>query len=61
LPTGGVARWKSSLSVLDFLRLPTVQSLTEGGLRHVASVAEKMAEVEGLSGHARSIRARLRR
>ena len=61
LPTGGVARWKSGLSVLDFLRLPTVQSLTEGGLKHVASVAEKMAEVEGLSGHARSIRARLRR
>ncbi len=61
LPTGGVARWKSGLSVLDFLRLPTVQSLTEGGLKRVAGVAEKMAEAEGLPGHARSIRARLRR
>ena len=61
LPTGGVAKWKSGLSVLDFLRLPTVQSLTEGGLKHVASVTEKMAEAEGLPGHARSIRARLRR
>jgi len=61
LPTGGVAKWKSGLSVLDFLRLPTVQSLTEAGLKHVASVTEKMAEAEGLPGHARSIRARLRR
>jgi len=61
LPTGGVARWRSGLSVLDFLRLPTVQSLTESGFRRIAGVVEKMAEVEGLPGHAQSIRKRLRR
>ena len=61
LPTGGVARWRSGLSVLDFLRLPTVQSLTESGFKRIAGVVEKMAEVEGLPGHAQSIRKRLRR
>ena len=61
LPTGGVARWRSGLSVLDFLRLPTVQSLTESGFKRIAGVVEKMAEVEGLPGHAQSIRKRSRR
>jgi histidinol dehydrogenase len=61
LPTGGVARWRSGLSVLDFLRLPTVQSLTESGFKRIAGVVEKMAEVEGLPGHAQSIRKRTRR
>ncbi len=61
LPTAGVARWRSGLSVLDFLRLPTVQSLTESGFKRIARVVEKMAEVEGLPGHAQSIHKRLRR
>ena len=60
LPTGGVARRRSGLSVLDFIRLPTVQELTKRGLKQVAAVAERLAEVEGLPGHAQSIKKRLK-
>jgi len=61
LPTGGAVRRRSGLSALDFVRLPSVQMLTERGLGRVAEVAEKLAEVEGLPGHARSIRERFKR
>jgi len=61
LPTGGAARRRSGLSVLDFVKLPTVQVLTKQGLKRVASVAEKLAEAEGLPGHAQSIRRRFRK
>lgn len=60
LPTGGAARRRSGLSVLDFVRLPTVQELTKRGLRRAAAVAEKLAELEGLPGHAQSIKKRLK-
>ena len=61
LPTGGVARWRGGLSVLDFLKLPSIQELTERGLSNIADIVEKLAEVEGLPAHARSVRERLRR
>jgi len=61
LPTGGAARRRSGLSVLDFVRLPSVQILTRHGLERIAEVAKKLAEVEGLPGHARSIRERFKR
>jgi len=60
LPTGSAALRHSGLSVLDFVRLPTVQELTKRGLRRVAAVAERLAEVEGLPGHAQSIKKRLK-
>ncbi|MDI6643206.1 MAG: histidinol dehydrogenase [Candidatus Hodarchaeaceae archaeon] len=60
LPTGGAAKRRSGLSVLDFVRLPTVQELSKQGLERVAEIAERLAEVEGLPGHARSIKERLK-
>ena len=60
LPTGGVARRRSGLSVLDFVRLPTLQALTERGLKSVAATAERLAKAEGLPGHAQSIKKRLK-
>ena len=60
LPTGGVARRRSGLSVLDFVRLPTLQALTERGLKRVAATAERLAKAEGLPGHAQSIKKRLK-
>ncbi len=59
LPTGGAARGRSGISVMDFLKLPTVQALTRRGLKQVAGIVEKLAEVEGLPNHARSVRVRL--
>jgi len=61
LPTGGAARRRSGLSVLDFVRSPSIQMLTERGLERIAEVAEKLAEIEGLPGHAQSIRERFKR
>lgn len=61
LPTGGAAGWCSGLSVLDFVRLPSVQMLTKRGLERLADIVEKLAEVEGLPGHAQSIRMRLKK
>ncbi|MEW6592693.1 MAG: histidinol dehydrogenase [Candidatus Hadarchaeota archaeon] len=60
LPTGGAARCCSGLSVLDFVKLPTVQELSKEGLRQVADVVKRLAEVEGLPGHAKSVEERLK-
>jgi histidinol dehydrogenase len=58
LPTGGAARRKSGLSVFDFLKFPTVQELSKSGLKRVAETVRILAEVEGLPGHALSVKKR---
>jgi len=59
LPTGGAARRCSGLSVLDFVRMPSVQKLNKRGLKGVTDIVERFAEIEGLPAHARSVRERL--
>lgn len=59
LPTGGAAKRCSGISVMDFVKFPSVQALTKEGLKRVAEIVEKLAEVEGLPNHARSVRIRL--
>ncbi|MBS3815445.1 MAG: histidinol dehydrogenase [Hadesarchaea archaeon] len=59
LPTGGAARQHSGLSVLSFLRMPSVQELTKEGLESLSEVIEELAELEGLEAHAQSVRERL--
>jgi histidinol dehydrogenase len=58
LPTGGAARFRGGLSVLDFVKLISVQRLSRPGLRQIAPVVEALAITEGLRAHAESIRAR---
>ena len=58
LPTGGVAQVRGGLSVMDYLKLITVQEYTEDGLRKLGPAAIAMAEAEGLHGHAEAVRAR---
>jgi histidinol dehydrogenase len=58
LPTGGAARYRGGLTVLDFLKLVTVQRLSKGALRHVAPAISILAEAEGLAAHANSVRVR---
>jgi len=58
LPTGGVARFRGGLSVLDFVKLISIQKLTRPGLERIASVVESLADTEGLRAHAESIRMR---
>jgi histidinol dehydrogenase len=58
LPTAGVARFRGGLGVMDFVKLITVQNLSENGLRQIAPATLTLAETEGLRAHADSIRAR---
>lgn len=55
LPTGGVSRYRSGLSVMDFLKVPTIQELSKEGLKKLGKSIEKLAWLEGLSGHKRSV------
>lgn len=60
LPTGGAARYRGGLSVLDFVKIITVQEVTKAGLKKIAPVVTTLAEAEGLKAHAESVRVRLR-
>ena len=60
LPTGGMARVRGGLSVLDFLKIISVQQLKAEGLRDLAPTIVSLARGEGLEAHARSVEIRLR-
>ena len=58
LPTAGAARFRGGLTVLDFVKLVTVQQVSRNGLRRSAPAIEALAEAEGLHAHADSVRVR---
>ncbi len=58
LPTGGLARVRGGLSVMDYVKIVTVQQYTQSGLNKLGPAAIALAEAEGLLGHAEAIRAR---
>jgi histidinol dehydrogenase len=58
LPTSGQARFRGGLSVMDFVKIITVQQLSAAGLRGIAPAIECLARAEGLPAHAQSIRVR---
>ncbi len=59
LPTSGAARGRGGLSAADFVRISTVQRITRAGVRAIGPAAVALAEAEGLTAHAQSIRMRL--
>jgi histidinol dehydrogenase len=59
LPTSGAARVRGGLSVTDFLKVISVQQLSEAALRRLAPAITTLARAEGLEGHARSVEVRL--
>jgi histidinol dehydrogenase len=58
LPTAGAARFRGGLSVMDFVKLITVQELSRGGLRRIAPAIQTLALTEQLQAHAASVRIR---
>jgi histidinol dehydrogenase len=58
LPTSGAARFRGGLSVLDYVKVISVQRLSRPGLKQIAPVIESLANTEGLRAHGESIRAR---
>jgi len=61
LPTSSQARFRGGLSVLDFVKIITVQQLSATGLKKIAPTIECLAGAEGLPAHANSIRVRCSR
>ena len=60
LPTGGMARFRGGLSVLDFVKIISVQELDRRGLSRLAPAVVGLARGEGLEAHARSVEIRLK-
>jgi histidinol dehydrogenase len=58
LPTGGAARFSSPLSVHDFLRIPSVISISESGFKELKDSVINLAKAEGLEAHALSVKVR---
>ncbi len=60
LPTAGTARFASGLSVDHFVKRTSVVSYSPEALKRDAADIMRLAELEGLEAHARSIRVRLK-
>jgi histidinol dehydrogenase len=58
LPTSGAAKLRGGLSVLDYLKVISVQELSAGALSRLAPVITTLARAEGLEAHARSVEVR---
>ncbi len=61
MPTGGTARFNSSLGVHQFLKVTSVIGLDDAAFHALGEDAVRLAEAEGLEGHARAARLRLDR
>jgi histidinol dehydrogenase len=59
LPTSGAARIRGGLSVTDYLKVISVQQLSQSALRRLAPTITTLARAEGLEAHARSVEVRL--
>ncbi len=59
LPTGGTARFFSPLSVDDFVKKSSLISISREGLQRLGPPVVRIAELEGLEAHAKSVSIRL--
>lgn len=59
LPTGGTARFFSPLSTDDFVKKSSIVYFSEGGLKRLGSEIVRIAGLEGLEAHGRSVSMRL--
>ncbi len=59
LPTAGAARFRGGLSAADFVRVMSVQRVSQAGLARLAATIIPLARAEGLEAHAESIEVRL--
>jgi histidinol dehydrogenase len=60
LPTGGTARFFSPLSVDDFVKKSSIISISEKGLSEIGPHVVRIAGLEGLEAHAKSVSKRLK-
>jgi histidinol dehydrogenase len=60
LPTGGTARFASPLGVYDFVKRTSILSFSREALLRYGAQTARFTELEGLDGHGKSIRLRMR-
>jgi histidinol dehydrogenase len=58
LPTGGMARVRGGLSILDYVRIISTQEVNQEGIHTIGSPGIALATAEGLKGHAEAFRVR---
>ena len=58
LPTGGAARFRGGLHPADFVRVVSVQRVTQAGLKSLGPIVRTLALAEGLTAHAQSMAVR---
>ena len=58
LPTGGMARSRGGLSVMDFVKCISVQEVSRSGFARLAPIAAEFAKAEHLIAHRRSVEVR---
>jgi len=58
LPTAGVAKFRAGLSVMDFVKMPSVQKLTKEGLNSIKDSIITLAAAEGLEAHKKAVEKR---
>jgi histidinol dehydrogenase len=59
LPTGGTARFFSPLALDDFVKKSSLVCFSQAGLQRLGPAVVRIAELEGLEAHARSVSIRL--
>jgi len=59
LPTGGTAKFYSPLSVEHFLKKSSIINFSKTGIKEIGKQCALIADVEGLTAHAKSVRIRL--
>ena len=59
LPTGGTAKFYSPLSVEHFLKKSSIINFSKKGIEAVGKECALIADIEGLTAHAKSVRIRL--
>jgi histidinol dehydrogenase len=60
LPTNRAARYAGGLGVKDFFKVQTILKVTPEGIKRIGPQAQLIAELEGLAGHANSVKIRMK-
>jgi histidinol dehydrogenase len=58
LPTSGLGRIRGGLSAADFVKTISIQELSSAALDKLSATIGRLARLEGLEGHARSVEVR---
>lgn len=61
LPTGGTAKFYSPLNVEDFMKKSSIISFSAKGINEIGEQCALLADTEGLTAHAESVRVRLKK